>query len=58
MDKPCRDCQPMVTFAESEDATCPQCGLRMYLTAAKQVGRYPDPEWEPGGIQGRRRDRG
>lgn len=54
-EKPCIDCQTMVTFAGPGDATCPRCGLRMYLTEAGQVGRYPSEGWEPGGIQGRRR---
>jgi hypothetical protein len=30
------------------DATCPGCGLPMYVTKAGQVGRYPEGDWTPG----------
>jgi hypothetical protein len=52
-DRACLDCPATVTFPGPGDATCPKCGLRMFLTAGGQVGRYPSQDWEPGGIQGR-----
>jgi hypothetical protein len=58
MEKPCLDCDAIVTFPEPGDATCPNCGLPMFLTEAGQVGRYPRPGWEPGGIQGWKRPTG
>jgi hypothetical protein len=33
------------------------CGLAMYLTEGGQVGRHAAMNWEPGGIQGRHRQR-
>jgi hypothetical protein len=45
----CLDCDTIVTFPEIGDATCPGCGLRMYVTKAGQVGRYPAGDWTPGG---------
>jgi hypothetical protein len=57
-EKPCLDSQTTATFPAGGDATCPGCGLRMYLTDGGQVGRYPAANWEPGGIQGRRRSEG
>jgi len=36
------------------DATRPVCDLRLYVTDDQDVGRYPDTDWTPGGIQGRR----
>jgi hypothetical protein len=55
-DSPCLDCQTPVTFPHKPgDATCPHCGLQLYATADGQLGRYPDPDWQPGGIQGRLR---
>lgn len=52
----CRDCPAMVTFAKKPgDATCPDCGLVMYVTDTGEVGAYPPADWTPGGIQGRRR---
>jgi hypothetical protein len=53
VEKPCLDCQTPVTFPEPGDATCPACGLPMFLTKDGKVGRYPRADWEPGGIQGR-----
>jgi DNA-directed RNA polymerase subunit RPC12/RpoP len=51
----CVDCQAPVGFAERPGrATCPDCGLRLYLTADGQLGRMPADDWQPGGIQGRR----
>jgi hypothetical protein len=38
----CLDCRSEVEFADPPaDATCPGCGLRMYLTAEGERGRYP-----------------
>jgi hypothetical protein len=52
----CRDCPTVVTFARQPgDATCPNCGLVMYLTEGGELGAYPPEDWTPGGIQGRRR---
>jgi hypothetical protein len=46
----CLDCETLVMFLpEIGDATCPDCGLRMYVTEAGQVGRYPAGDWTPGG---------
>jgi hypothetical protein len=54
---PCPDCKTSVAFPELPgDATCPACGLRLYVTDNQAIGRYPDTGWEPGGIQGRRKD--
>ncbi len=51
----CLDCPGPVSFAERPgDATCPYCGLRLYLTADGQLGRYVPDDWRPGGIQGSR----
>jgi hypothetical protein len=53
-DHKCIDCPETVTFpALPGDARCPGCGVDLYLTDDGQVGRYPAPDWEPGGIQGR-----
>jgi uncharacterized Zn finger protein (UPF0148 family) len=55
-DKSCLDCRTPVPFTEQPgEATCPECGLRLYATANGQLGRMPDPDWQPGGIQGRHR---
>jgi uncharacterized Zn finger protein (UPF0148 family) len=55
-DSPCPDCRTTVSFPEkSGEATCPECGLNLYVTADGHTGRYPYREWQPGGIQGRRR---
>jgi hypothetical protein len=43
---------------ETGDATCPNCGLGMFLSESGQVGRYPTPGWEPGRIQGWKRPEG
>jgi hypothetical protein len=45
----CLDCDTQVMFPQVGDATCPGCGLRMYVTEAGQVGRYPAGDWTPGG---------
>jgi uncharacterized Zn finger protein (UPF0148 family) len=43
MDRTCLHCKAPLTFAdEPGDATCPACGLRQYVTARAQQGRYPD----------------
>ena len=55
-ERPCLDCRTVVTFPRPGDATCPACDLQMYLTRSGQVGRYPSQDWQPGGIQGRRRN--
>lgn len=57
VDGSCLDCQTVVIFPRPGDATCPGCGLRMFMNEAGQVGRYPSEGWEPGGIQGRRQPR-
>ena len=54
-ERPCLDCRTLVPFPYPGDATCPACGLEMYLTESGEVGRYPGRDWQPGGIQGRRR---
>jgi DNA-directed RNA polymerase subunit RPC12/RpoP len=55
----CIDCPTRVTFAERPgDAVCPGCGLRLYVTADGQLGRYLPDDWRPGGIQGDRRPPG
>jgi hypothetical protein len=55
-DLSCIDCHIPVPFAgQPDEATCPECGLRLYVTADGQLGRIPDPHWQPGGIQGRLR---
>jgi hypothetical protein len=52
----CLDCHSPLTFPDKPgDATCPECGLNLYVTADGHLGRYPDPDWQPGGIQGRHR---
>jgi hypothetical protein len=49
----CPDCRSTVTVpALPGDATCPRCGLSMYVTDGGLVGRYPPEGWEPGPIQG------
>ena len=53
VEKPCLDCDSTVTFVGPGDATCSNCGLPMFLTETGQTGRYPRPDWEPGGFQGR-----
>jgi hypothetical protein len=54
-DAPCPDRRTTVTFPDRpSDATCPDCGLNVYDTDG-HTGCYPDPDWQPGGIQGRRR---
>ena len=55
VDKPCIDCHRVVTFPVPGDATCPACGLPMYLTDSGQLRRYPSQGWTAGGIRGRRR---
>jgi hypothetical protein len=55
VEKRCLDCDSVVTFPGSGDATCPECGLNMYMNDAGQIGRYPPADWDPGGIQGWRR---
>jgi hypothetical protein len=38
----CLDCEGDVDFPDpAADATCPTCGLRMYLTDQGERGRYP-----------------
>jgi hypothetical protein len=38
----CLDCGVEVEFADPPaDATCPKCGLRLYLTENGERGRYP-----------------
>jgi hypothetical protein len=55
-DVSCLDCHTPVRFPDRPgDATCPECGLKLYVTADGQTGRYPPADWQPGGIQGRRR---
>jgi hypothetical protein len=55
VEKPCTDCQAVVLFQGlPSDAVCQGCGLSMYITAEGLTGRYPDPYWEPGRMQGRR----
>src|ERR1019366_2076694 len=45
-DYPCRDCPCVVTFTEQPgDATCPSCGLCLYVTDAGEVGAYPPEDW-------------
>jgi hypothetical protein len=52
----CLDYQTPVTFPDTPgDATCPECGLNLYVTADGHTGRYPPADWQPGGIQGRHR---
>jgi hypothetical protein len=52
---PCIDCRFPVTFDSLPgDGMCAHCGLRLYLTQEGALGRYPDPDWEPGRIQGKR----
>jgi len=52
---PCPDCKTVVAFPELPgDATCPSCGLALYVTDNQAIGRYPSKDWTPGGIQGRR----
>ena len=49
----CPDCKTIVAFPELPgDATCTACGLRLYVTDSQAVGRYPEKDWTPGGIQG------
>jgi DNA-directed RNA polymerase subunit RPC12/RpoP len=51
----CLDCPSDVSFAERPgEAVCPGCGLRLYVTASGQLGRYLADDWRPGGIQGYR----
>jgi DNA-directed RNA polymerase subunit RPC12/RpoP len=51
----CVDCQAPIGFSDRPGtATCPDCGLRLYVTADGQLGRMPADDWQPGGIQGRR----
>ena len=39
---PCLDCDGEVEFPDPPaDATCPTCGMRMYLTEKGERGRYP-----------------
>ena len=39
---PCRDCRATVGFPELPgDATCPACGLRLYVNANKAIGPLP-----------------
>jgi hypothetical protein len=54
VDKACLDCDATVRFLEPGDATCPNCGLPMFLTEVGQVGRYLRPGSDPGGFQRRR----
>jgi hypothetical protein len=50
------NCRAEVVIASRPgDGACPSCGLECYLIESGQVGRYPDKEWQPGGIQRRRR---
>jgi hypothetical protein len=52
-ERQCLDCPAGVTFEERPgDTECPGCGLRLYLTAEDQLGRYLPDGWRPGGIQG------
>ncbi|MGH9126034.1 MAG: hypothetical protein ACRDZ8_15105 [Acidimicrobiales bacterium] len=52
----CLDCQTPITFESTPgEATCAQCGLRLYVTSTGAVGRYLPEGWRPGGIQGRGR---
>jgi hypothetical protein len=32
VERTCLDCPTVVIFGGPEDATCPRCGLKMYLT--------------------------
>jgi hypothetical protein len=51
----CIDCQAVVLFPGlPSDATCPQRGLSMYVTADSEVGRYPGPDSFSWGLQRRR----
>jgi hypothetical protein len=51
----CIDCRAAVTFdGRPGDGTWPSCGVGLYLTEDGHVGRYPDKDWQPGGVQGRR----
>jgi hypothetical protein len=52
--KPCLDCGVTVTFPAPGDATCPTCGLPMYLSEDGWVGRRPREDWEPGRLQRKR----
>jgi hypothetical protein len=53
-DRECIDCRAVVTFPGLPgDATCGQCGLKMYLVGGG-IGRYPSAESFMGGIQGRK----
>jgi hypothetical protein len=54
VEKPRIDCRTLVSFPQPGDATCPSCGTPMFMNEKGQVGRYPQPDWQPGGIQGRR----
>jgi hypothetical protein len=35
------DCRANVTFTGPGDATCPECGRKLYMTADGLVGCYP-----------------
>jgi hypothetical protein len=51
----CLDCPTELSFADRPGETvCSGCGLRLYLTADGQLGRYLADDWRPGGIQGYR----
>jgi uncharacterized protein YqjF (DUF2071 family) len=53
-DTKCLDCRTELAVPEGPgDLTCPECELRMYLTADGRLGRYLPDGWRPGGIQGR-----
>jgi hypothetical protein len=53
----CIDCQTIVVFPGLPgDATCAECGLKMYLVGGG-IGRYPSAESFRGGIQGRKQSR-
>jgi hypothetical protein len=53
IEKPCIDCAAVTKFNDEGNATCPDCGLGMFLSDSGQVGRYPSDDWVFG-FQGRR----
>jgi hypothetical protein len=53
--RPCLQCRTPVTFdGQPGDATCPNCGIRQYLTEPSRlwprggVGAYPSDDRGPG----------
>jgi DNA-directed RNA polymerase subunit RPC12/RpoP len=54
----CTDCRNLVEFPDhpGDDAVCPHCRVKLYINEKDQIGAYPPDDWEPGRIQGWRKD--